>query len=153
MLQSFHREVKYPFHVIFDLNGVLLEMKFNSMPPIRHQINLVPLCTICLRPGLKDFLGRCLVWFEVYIWSVVQWHNINVYLNKIYKETQIKIDPSKILRWETCKQNDHFLSTKHEKLVFHKNLDVVFNKYLGIHLGKHLACRRYATLKYVKWIV
>jgi hypothetical protein len=97
MPQSSHGEVKYPLHIIFDLNGVLLVVKFNSGPPIRHQISPVLLCIVYLKLGLKDFLERCLVQFEVYIWYVAQWHNINVYLDKIYKETQIKIDPSKIL--------------------------------------------------------
>jgi hypothetical protein len=69
---------------------------------------------------------------------VTQWHNINIYLDKIYKETQIRIDPSKILKWETYKQNDHFLLANHEKPVFHKNLDVFFSKYLGTHHGNTL---------------
>ncbi len=120
------------FFLSFKVRKLKLKIKYNYI------YTLIPLCTVCLRLGLKDFLGRCLVQFEVYIWFVVHWHNINVYLDKIYKEMQIKINPSKILRWETCKQNDHFLLVNHEKFVFHKNLDVFFNKYLGIHLGKTL---------------
>jgi hypothetical protein len=40
-------------------------------------------CTICLKPGLKDFLERCLMQFEVYIWSEAQQYNIKAYSDKI----------------------------------------------------------------------
>ncbi len=96
--QSSLREVTYPLHVIFDLNGVFLAMKFNSGPPTRHGRSPVPSRTICLKPRLKDFLEWCLVQFELYIWFVAQRHNIKAYLNKIYEETQIRIDFSKIFR-------------------------------------------------------
>jgi hypothetical protein len=37
-----------PFHVIFDLNGVLIATLFNK-----------GFCTIILHPGLKEFLEKC----------------------------------------------------------------------------------------------
>jgi hypothetical protein len=48
-----------PFHVIFDLNGVLITTCFDKGS---HNIIL------CL--GLKELLEKCLEQFQVYIWSI-----------------------------------------------------------------------------------
>ncbi len=87
---------------------------------------------------MKDFLETCLAQFEVYIWSAAQCHNINGYLETKNEETQIKIDLSKNFDQQNCTQNDHFLLTKLEKHVFHKNLDAFFVKYPSTHLGNTL---------------
>ncbi len=36
MSQSSPKEVRYPLHVIFNLNGMLLAIKFTLRPPTRH---------------------------------------------------------------------------------------------------------------------
>jgi hypothetical protein len=59
-------------HVIFDLNKVLIATCFDRGS---H--------TIILRPGLKEFVAKCFVQFQVYIWSTTQCHNIYNYLNQI----------------------------------------------------------------------
>jgi len=48
-----------PFHVIFDMNGVLITTYFDKGS---HNIIL------CL--GLKELLEKCLAQFQVYIWSI-----------------------------------------------------------------------------------
>jgi hypothetical protein len=60
------------FHVIFDLNKVLITTCFDRGS---H--------TIILCPGLKEFVDKCFVQFQVYIWSTIQCHNIYNYLNQI----------------------------------------------------------------------
>jgi hypothetical protein len=55
---SFMAEVG-PFHVIFNLNGVLITTCFDKGS---HNIIL------CL--GLKELLEKCLAQFQVYIWSI-----------------------------------------------------------------------------------
>jgi hypothetical protein len=61
-----------PFHVIFDLNGILIATRFDRGST-----------TVILYPGLKEFLEKCLVQFQVYIWSTTQHHNIYNYLDHI----------------------------------------------------------------------
>jgi hypothetical protein len=46
-----------PFHVIFNLNGVLIPTRFNKCSRI-----------IIFHLGLKEFLEKCLGQFQVYIW-------------------------------------------------------------------------------------
>jgi hypothetical protein len=53
-----HRAEVGPFYVIFDLNRILITTHFNKSS-----------CTVILRPGLKEFLEKCLTQFQVYIWS------------------------------------------------------------------------------------
>jgi hypothetical protein len=45
-----------PFHVIFDLNGILIATRFDRGSTI-----------VILYPRLKEFLEKCLVQFQVYI--------------------------------------------------------------------------------------
>jgi hypothetical protein len=61
-----------PFHMIFNLNGVLIITHFDRGS---H--------TVIIRPGLKEFLEKCLVQFQVYIWSAAQQHSIYNYLHHI----------------------------------------------------------------------
>ncbi len=60
------------FHVIFDLNKVLIATCFDRGS---H--------TVILRLGLKEFVDKCFIQFQVYIWSTTQCHNIYNYLNQI----------------------------------------------------------------------
>ncbi len=48
-----------PFHVIFDLDGVLIATHFDKGS-----------CIIILCPRLKEFIKKCLAQFQVYIWFV-----------------------------------------------------------------------------------
>ncbi len=61
-----------PFHVIFDLNGILIATCFNKGSHI-----------VILHLVLKEFLEKCLVQFQVYIWSATQHHNIYNYMDHI----------------------------------------------------------------------
>ncbi len=54
-----------PFHVIFDLNGIMITTCFNKRS-----------FTIIFHHGLKQFLEKCIAQFQVYIWFVTQTHNI-----------------------------------------------------------------------------
>ncbi len=75
-----------PFHVIFDMNEVLITTHFDKGS---H--------TIIFRLGLKELLEKCLAQFKVYIWFVAQHHNIYNYLDQIWHKTQISIHASKML--------------------------------------------------------
>jgi hypothetical protein len=65
-----------PFHVIFNLNGVLITTCFDKDS-----------CIVIFRLGLKQFLEKCLAQFQVYIWFVAQHHNIYNYLGQIWHKT------------------------------------------------------------------
>ncbi len=56
MLHSATRKV-CPLHVIFDLNGIMITTCFDKRS-----------CTIIFCHGLKEFLEKCLMQFQVYIW-------------------------------------------------------------------------------------
>jgi hypothetical protein len=43
------------------------------------------------------------------------------------------LDPLRVLGQKSCQKNDHFLLGQLEKLIFHKNLDVFFLKFLNTH--------------------
>jgi hypothetical protein len=85
MFHSLSLEVN-PFHVIFDLNGVLITTCFD-----KGKYGKVASCTIIFQPRLKEFLEKCLAEFHVYIWSIAQHHNIYNYLDKIWCKIQISI--------------------------------------------------------------
>ncbi len=80
-----------PFHVIFDLNKVLIVTRFDKGSR-----------TVILRLGLKEFLDKCLTPFQVYIWSTIQHHNIYDYLDHIWCKTKISIHASKVFDQEFC---------------------------------------------------
>ncbi len=67
-----HTSEVNPFHVIFDLNGILIITRFDK-----------GFRSIILRLGLKEFLEKCLVQCQVCIWSIAQCHNIYNYLDQI----------------------------------------------------------------------
>jgi hypothetical protein len=125
-----------PFHVIFYLNGILIATCFNK----RSRTNI-------LHPGLKEFLEKCLMQFQVYIWSIAQCHNIYDYLDQIWHKTQISIHASKVLDQKFCMQNPHLLLDKPNKPIFHKNLDIFF---FTLHsCWQHIAYRQYPIQKHV----
>ncbi len=85
-----------PFHVIFDLNRVLIATQGSH--------------TVIFHPGLKEFLEKCLSQFQVYIWSTTQCHNIYNYLNHIWHKTKIFIHVSKVLDKGFYMRNPYFLA-------------------------------------------
>jgi len=105
-----------PFHAIFYLNIVIIATRFDRGS---H--------TIILHPGLKEFLEKCFVQFQVYIWFTTQHHNIYNYLDKIWHKTQISVHVSKVLNHDFYMRNPHFLLDKLDKPIFHKNIDVFFS--------------------------
>ncbi len=111
-----------PFHVIFDLNGLLITTCFK-----KGGYGKASSCTIILHPRLKEFLEKCLALFHVYIWSTTQHHNIYNYLDKIWHKTQISVHVSKVLNHDFYMRNPHFLLDKLDKPIFHKNIDVFFS--------------------------
>jgi hypothetical protein len=121
------------FHIIFNLNGILIATHFNTARYWR-----APPCIVIFEPRLKEFLERCVTQFHVYIWSTTQRHNIYKYLDQIWHQTQIFIDPSKVLDQEFCMQNSHFLLDKPNKPIFHKNLDIIFSTYPYTHVSNTL---------------
>jgi hypothetical protein len=56
----------------FDLNRVLIATCFNKCSRI-----------VIFHHGLKEFLEKCLMQFQVYIWSIAHRHNIYNYLDQI----------------------------------------------------------------------
>ncbi len=74
-----------PFHVIFNLNGVLLATCFDKGSHI-----------VIFHPGLKEFFEKYLAQFQVYNWFVAQHHNIYSYLDQIWHKTQISIHASRV---------------------------------------------------------
>jgi len=98
-----------PFHVIFNLNGVLITTWF-----------IKGFRTIILYLGLKEFLNKCLIQFQMYIWFAAQHHNIYNYLNKNWHKTQV-------FHKEFCMRKTHLIPDKLDKPIFHKNLDVFFS--------------------------
>jgi len=113
-----------PFHVIFDLNGVLVATHFN-----KSRYGEPASQTVVFKLRLKEFSERCVAQFHVYIWFATQRHNIYNYLDQIWHETQILIEPSRVFNQTFCMQNSHFLPNKLEKPIFHKNLDVFFSMF------------------------
>ncbi len=75
-----------PFHVIFNLNKILIATHFNRGS-----------CIVTLHLGLKEFMEKCLAQFQIYIWFVAQCHNIYNYLDQIWRKTQFFIFDSKVL--------------------------------------------------------
>jgi hypothetical protein len=74
-----------PFHVIFYLNKIFIATCFDKRS-----------CTIIFHLRLKEFLEKCFVQFQVYIWFVAQCHNIYNYLDQIWHKTKIFIHASKV---------------------------------------------------------
>jgi hypothetical protein len=75
---------------------------------------------------------------------------MNAHLRKIVKETNIKIDPLRIIGQNLCKINKHFMQFPfktnlnrvdcftHDKYFYHENLSYFFPRYPNTHLGNML---------------
>jgi hypothetical protein len=100
------------YHLIFDLNNVLVAMGEGQ---IRTH-------SVVLRLGLKEFLSTCVKKFTMYICSLAMKRNFSKHLEIIAKKIDVHLPSSRILDWSLCFRNDHFLLEKPDKLVFHKNL-------------------------------
>jgi hypothetical protein len=145
-----------PLHMIFNLKVVFVGKEYFK---INHLLllpfNLAQGCTllgksVVPRPTLKEFLLRCLEQFTVYIWAFAPFLKMNAYLKKIAKGIGIEIDSQRIMGWDLCKINKHFLQFPykinlnrvncliHDKIIYHKNLFDFFLRYLNIHLGNTL---------------
>jgi hypothetical protein len=80
-----------PFHVIFNLIGILITTCFN-----KGGYGKATSRTIIFYPRLKEFPEKCHAQFHVYIWSTTQCHNIYNYLDQIWHKTQISIHVSRV---------------------------------------------------------
>ncbi len=75
---------------------------------------------------------------------------MRAYLRKIAEDTSIEIDLQRIMGWDLCKINKHFLQfpikpshyhvnhLTHDKLIYHKILFDFFLRYFDTHLGNTL---------------
>jgi len=92
-----------------------------------------------------EFLFRCLEQFTVDIWTFNPLTKMNAYLRKIAKGTCIEIDLQRIMGWNLCKINKHFLQFPYKidlncvnGFTHDKIISDFFLKYLNIHLGNTL---------------
>jgi hypothetical protein len=108
------------YHLIFDLNGVLVA---TWEAPTRLRL-------VILKLGLKDFLSSGASKFIVYIWSFAMRRNFNKKLETIKERTGVHLDSSRIVDQTLCLQNEHFFLEKSEKHVLHNNLNTFFNVFL-----------------------
>ncbi len=101
------------YHLIFDLNGVLVvngEGQIKSWPVI-------------LRLGIKEFLSGRVKKFTMYIWSFVMKRNFLRHLEIIAKKIGVLILSSRIMDKTFYIKHDHFLLEKPNKPIFNKNLE------------------------------
>jgi hypothetical protein len=110
------------YHLIFDLNGVLVVIGESQTKS--H--------SVVLRPNLKEFLSTCVKKFMVYIWSSTMKRNFLRHLEIIAEKTSIFLLSSRILDQTFYFRNEHFLSKKLDKFVFHKNLKDFFHLFPGM---------------------
>ncbi len=106
--------------------------------------------SIIPKSTLKEFLFRCSKQFIVYIWTSISLAKMIAYLRKITKETGIEIDLQRIMGWDLCRINKHFLQfpiivsyyrvdhLTHDKFIYHKNRSNFFPRYPNTHLGNTL---------------
>ncbi len=73
-------------------NEVFVVTRFN-----KAKYQRVPPRSVVFKPRLKEFLEICVLQFHEYIWSTTEWHNIYNYLDQVWHETQIFINPSNCL--------------------------------------------------------
>jgi hypothetical protein len=119
--------------MIFYLNQVLITTCFEKGGYGKGASHILG-----VKHGLKEFLEKCLAQFHVYIWSIVQHHNIYNYLDQIWCKTKISIHVSRVFNQTFCMQNPHFQPDKLNKPIFHKNLDIFFSTFPYIHVGNML---------------
>ncbi len=82
---------------------------------------------VVLKLGLKNFLFTYVNKFMVYIWSLAMKKNFSRHLDIITKKTCVLFPTSRILDQTFYFRNDHFLSKKHDKPIFHKTLKDFFH--------------------------
>jgi hypothetical protein len=75
------------YHLIFDLNGVLV-LTNEGQTKIR---------SIVVRCGLKEFLFVCVKEFMVYIWSLAMKRNFSKHLEIITEKTGIRFSSSRMV--------------------------------------------------------
>jgi hypothetical protein len=100
------------YHLIFDLNGVLVAIGEGQTRT----------CPLVLRLGLKEFVSTCVKTFMVYIWSSTLKRNFSRHLEIIVEKTSVCLLSFRIVDQSLYFENDHFLPEKSEKPIFHKNL-------------------------------
>ncbi len=108
------------YHLIFDLNGVLVAM--NEGQTKTH--------LMVLRLGIKEFCFACVKTFMVYIWSLVMKRNFLKHLEIIVEKTDIHLLSTRIVDQSIYFNIDHFLFNKPNKPIFHKNLLDFFVQFL-----------------------
>jgi hypothetical protein len=109
------------YHLIFNLNGVLVAMNEGQT---RTQL-------VVLRLGIKEFCSACVKTFMVYIWSLVMKRNFLKHLEIIVEKTDVHLLSTRIVDQSICFKNDHFLFNKPDKPIFHKNLLDFFVQFLS----------------------
>jgi hypothetical protein len=110
------------YHLIFDLNGVLVAMNEGQ----------TRICLIVMRLGFKEFLSTCVKTFMVYIWSLAMKRNFSRHLKIIVEKTGVRLLSSKIVDQLFCLKNDHFSLEKLDKPIFHRNLFNFFVQFFGM---------------------
>lgn len=90
-------------------------------------------------------------WCIVYIWSTTRHHNI-IWI-KSHVKLKIAIDLSRIFGQKICTKNAQFLSSNPENHVFHKNLDVIFLKYLDVCVRNTLLVDNTAYKSLFVWAI
>ncbi len=129
--------------LIFELKGVLVRKWYFSInhmltlpynisthyPPILNKM-------VIWKPCLKEFLMRCIKQFIVNIWTLVRPYKRKTYLKKIVEETSVNIDPQRIIGWDLCEFNEHYMQfptmktskcdiyPTHDKIIYHKKIMV-----------------------------
>jgi hypothetical protein len=111
------------YHLIFDLNGVLVVI---GEGPTRFRLMI-------LRPRLKEFFYSCATKFTVYIWSFAIRRNFSKHLEIIKEGIGVHLESSKIVDHELCFKNEHFLFEKPKKTILHKNLNAFFGVFRGMN--------------------
>jgi len=64
---------------------------------------------VITRSSVKEFFMKCIEQFTVYIWMSTPFGKMKTYLRKITKETNIEIDPQRIISWDLWKINKHIM--------------------------------------------
>jgi len=116
------------YHLIFDLNGILVVI---GEGPTKSQ-------PMILRLGLKKFLFSCVIKFIAYIWFSEMRRNFSKHSVLIKKRTNVYLKSARIVDQAICFKNEHFSPKKLEKHVLHKNLNTVFGVFFGTNYANTL---------------
>ncbi len=98
------------YHLIFDLNGVLVAMGEGE----------TRIFLVVLKLGLKVFLFACVNFFTMYIWSLAMKKNFSRHLEIITEKTGVYLSSFKIVDKSLYLKNENFLLEKPNKPIFHK---------------------------------